>query len=81
MISLCCTRRGERGTERCRNNMLRPSTNHGTLWMYNVVDGDGGGDKEDEIIDGADRDNYDYDDVLRFRVYEFLGNVALKLTG
>ena len=37
--------------------------NDGTLWRYNVVDGDG--DKEDDIIDGADRDNYDDDDVLR----------------
>ena len=37
----------------------------GTLWLCNVVDGDGDGDKEDEIIDGADRDNYDDDDVLR----------------
>ena len=71
--------RGERGTDRCGNDMLRTSTNDGTLWLYKVVDENG--DEDDEIIDAAVRSNYDDDVVLRFRVYEFLGIAALTLTG
>ena len=54
---------------RCGSSMLKPSPNHGTLWLHNDDDDD---DEEDD-------DDDDDDDVLRHVKLVHVGEMCVQL--